>query len=357
MAGYDTGRGEVDRLIERVVAAAGEGEHPDLIAEIITTAVKLHRDGAGRGELKLFNSALKEMRYSSLVFNNSGDIPKLTIFGSARTPTDHPDYRLAVDLARHIRELGWMVVTGAGPGIMEAGNMGAGPGGSFGVNIRLPFEAVVNPYIDPDLLINFKYFFTRKLGFVKESHAFAIFPGGVGTMDEAFELLTLIQTGKAPVQPVVMMEAEGGSYWKGWQRFVSDHLMAGGMISEDDRNLYRFTHSVQEAAREICGFYRTYHSQRRVGKMLVLRLRRAPSAEQVAVLNKEFGHLSSDGRIETIEPTAAEVRDGDLPHCPRLGLRFAGRRYGSLRALIDRINSFPIADEGFTGPLPRPLSG
>lgn len=356
MGGYDTGRENLDRLIGRLVAAAGEGGHPDLIAEIITTAVKLHRDGAGKGELKLFNAALKEMRYSSLVFNNAGDIPKLTIFGSARTAPDHPDYRLASDLAAHMRGLGWMVVTGAGPGIMEAGNRGAGPGGSFGVNIRLPFEASANPYIDPELLINFKYFFTRKLGFVKESHAFAIFPGGFGTMDEAFELLTLIQTGKAPVQPIVMMEAEGGTYWGHWQRFVSEQLEAGGMIGEDDRRLYRFTHRVEEAAGEICDFYRNYLSQRRVGSMLVLRLRRAPSDEQVELLNEEFGQLAPGGRIVKMEPTAAERRDGDLLHCTRLGLPFAGRRYGRLRAMIDRINSFPPEDEGYTGPLPRPLS-
>ena len=222
MSGYEMGNADLDRGIAELVRRAGDGDNPDLIAELMTTALKLHRDGPDRGELKLFNSALKEMRYSSRVFRAYGDVPKVTIFGSARTPPDHPDYHLAHDFARHMwKRRGWMVVTGAGPGIMEAGNRGAGREGSFGVNIRLPFEAHANSYVPDSRLINFKYFFTRKLGFVKESHAFAVFPGGFGTMDETFELLTLIQTGKSPVQPVVLMES-GDSYWSTWQRFVTE---------------------------------------------------------------------------------------------------------------------------------------
>ena len=347
---------DLDREIGELIRRAGRGDNPDLIAELITTALKLHRDRPDRGELKLFNSALKEMRYSARVFRAYGDVPKVTIFGSARTPPDHPDYHLARDFARHMwKRRGWMVVTGAGPGIMEAGNRGAGREGSFGVNIRLPFEAHANSYVPDNRLINFKYFFTRKLGFVKESHAFAIFPGGFGTMDEAFELLTLIQTGKAPIQPVVLMES-GDSYWSGWQRFVLDRLLANGMISPEDSDLYRITGCVEEAADEICRFYVNYHSERYVEGRLIIRLRHAPTERQIATINEEFADILTEGRIEQVAPHQAEVRDNDALDCARLGLAFDRRSNGRLRHLIDRLNGFVYGTPGFDGPLPRPLT-
>ena len=347
---------DLDRGIRELVQQTGTGDHPDLIAELVTTALKLHLDGPDRGELKLFNTALKEMRYSSRVFRAYSDIPKVTIFGSARTSPDHPDYRLAHDFAAHMwKERGWMVVTGAGGGIMEAGNRGAGRDGSFGVNIRLPFEAHANPYVPDSRLINFKYFFTRKLGFVKESHAFAIFPGGFGTMDEAFELLTLIQTGKAPIQPVVLMDS-CGTYWSGWREFVSERLLDRGMISSNDPSLYRITDSIEDAADEICRFYVNYHSERYVGGRLILRLRHAPTDRQVADLNDEFADIVAEGRIERVAPDQAEVREGDALDCARLGLVFDRRSNGRLRELIDRLNAFVYRTPRFEGPLPRPLT-
>lgn len=356
MVGYAMGDPGLDRGIEELVSQAGDGDNADLVAELVTTALKLYRDAPDRGELKLFNSALKEMRYSSRVFRSYGDTPKVTIFGSARTPPEHPDYQLAQRFADHMwRNRGWMVVTGAGGGIMEAGNRGAGLEGSFGVNIRLPFEAHANPYVPDNRLINFKYFFTRKLGFVKESHAFAIFPGGFGTMDEAFELLTLIQTGKAPVQPVVLMEASD-RYWPGWQRFVKERLLANGMISPEDPDLYLITGSVQEAADEICRFYANFHSQRYVDGRLIIRLRHEPTSSQIDVLNKEFDDILTEGRIEVVAPAQAEIRDGDALDCVRVRLAFNRRKNGRLRHLINRLNGFAYSTPGFEGPLPRPLT-
>ncbi len=363
MAGYGMGNPELDRAAAELIEQAGGSADQDLIAELITTALKLHRDGPGRGRLKLFNSALKEMRYSARVFGTSGGTPKVTVFGSARTPPGHPDYRLARDFARHMwKRRGWMAVTGAGPGIMEAANLGAGREGSFGVNIRLPFEAAPNPHIPAGRLINFKYFFTRKLGFVMESRAFAVFPGGVGTMDEAFELLTLLQTGKAPLQPVVLMEAEP-SYWPAWERFVTEQLLGNGMIAPADLGLYRKANRVEEAAEEICRFYANYRSQRYAGGRLVLRLRRAPTEQQIELLNDEFSDLLAEGRIERAEPHAAEIRDRDALDCARLALAFDRRSTGRLRAMLDRINGFAYEDDpgfegaGCEGPLPRPFSG
>ena len=350
------GNTTLDLGIAQLIQHAGEGDHPELIAELVTTALKLHRDGPDRGELKLFNSALKEMRYSSKVFRSYGDVPKVTIFGSARTPPDHADYQLAHDFARHMwRGRGWMVVTGAGGGIMEAGNRGAGREGSFGVNIRLPFEDQANGYVPGNRLINFKYFFTRKLGFVKESHAFAIFPGGFGTMDETFELLTLVQTGKAPVQPIVLIET-GDRYWSTWQRFATDRLLGHGMISPEDLGLYRVASGIEEAADEICHFYSNFHSERYIGGRLVLRLRHVPTAEQVEVLNEEFSDSITEGRIERVDPHEYEIRDRDALDCARLRMAFDRRRVGRLRRMVDRINSFPHQEPGFEGPLPRPLT-
>lgn len=339
-----------------MIRRAGDGSHRDLVAEVMTTALKLYHDGPDRGEMKLFNSALKEMRYSSKVFRSYADVPKVTIFGSARTRPDHPDYRLAHDFARHMwRERGWMVVTGAGGGIMEAGNRGARKEGSFGVNIRLPFEAHANAFVPENRLINFKYFFTRKLGFVKESHAFAIFPGGFGTMDEAFELLTLVQTGKAPIQPIVLMET-GDSYWSVWQRFVTDRLLGQGMISPDDVGLYKITNRIDEAADEICRFYGNYHSQRYVEGRLVIRLRHVPTDEQIGALNEEFADGITEGRIERALPHHYEIHDRDALDCARIRVAFDRKKVGRLRRLIDRLNSFAYDTPGFEGPLARPLT-
>ena len=347
MRPYQMGNPELDSAIRDLVDAAGDGPHSDLVAELITTALKLHRDQPDRGELKLFNTAMKEMRYSSLVFSQYRDRMKVTIFGSARTAEHDANYRLIHDFAHHMAtERDWMVITGAGPGIMEAGNRGAGMDASFGVNIRLPFEASANEFIPDQRVINFKYFFTRKLGFVKESHAFVIAPGGFGTMDEAFELLTLVQTGKTDIHPIVLLEAAGGSYWDGWRNLVEGELLASGMISPDDLELYTITSSIEAAADEICDFYRNYHSQRYVDGKLVLRVNTAPGPDELEKLNTEFADIVDKGIIEVIDATPAEVTDNDALDCGRVSFWFDRRNYGRLRLLINRLNRLEPRDPG-----------
>jgi len=343
---YDLGNPELDerlrQLVRDAVADGARMEGPqddDLIAELLTTGLKMLRDSTERADLKLANSALKEMRYSFLVFARYRDILKVTIFGSARTPPTDPNYQLAAEFAREMSDRrGWMVVTGAGPGIMEAGNLGAGTDYGFGVNIRLPFEAEANPYVHESRLINFKYFFTRKLMFVKESNGFALFPGGFGTQDETFELLTLMQTGKSDLHPIVLMEAEGTGYWASWIRFIHD-LRDRGVISPDDLNLFKFTTSVEEAAAEICDFYENYHSQRYVDGRLVLRLKHEPGPDLVEELNDEFSDILVSGKVESIPATDAEIRDGDHVALPRLRLYFDRRHFGRLRLLLARISA------------------
>jgi uncharacterized protein (TIGR00730 family) len=340
MRPYEIGDPDIDARIRSLVAdAAPDGVHPELIEEMVVTALKLGRDDAGRGDLKIVNTSLKEMRYSYLVFGPHRDMRKVTIFGSARTPPDDPNYLLAADFARVMTDdRGWMVITGAGPGIMEAGNLGAGRDLSFGVNIRLPFEAEANPHVHESRLINYKYFFTRKLMFVKESHAFALFPGGFGTQDETFETLTLMQTGKSDIHPIVLMEAPGTGYWESWRSFVEGTLVEQGMIAPDDLGLLRHAASIEEAAEEITRFYRNYHSQRFVKGRLVLRLQHAPTDDDIARINDEFGDLVVDGRFERIEATQVEIADGDVPSLPRIRFHFTRRNIGRLRALIDTLN-------------------
>jgi uncharacterized protein (TIGR00730 family) len=275
------------------------------------------------------------------------------MFGSARTQPDDPNYQLAIRFAeKMVQERGWMVVTGAGPGIMEAGNLGAGAENSFGVNIRLPFEDQANPYIDESRTINFKYFFTRKLGFVKESHGFALFPGGFGTMDETFELLTLVQTGKSDLHPIVMLEADGTGYWQTFDEFVRKDLLGNGLIVEPDLSIYKVTNSIDEAVHEICHFYANYQSQRYVDGRLVLRVKQAPDAAQLATLNEQFADIVASGSITVIEPTEAELKDQDSVELDRVALRFNRRSYGRLRQLVDVLNSYIESDEAGHPPPP-----
>ena len=348
MKPYETGDPDLDARIHQLARDAVAAHAPghshtgaDIVAELMVSALKLHRDDADRGDLKLVNSAVKEMRYSFLIFRNYREVRKVTVFGSARTNPDHPNYRLAAEFAsRMADERGWMVVTGAGPGIMEAANLGAGADDSFGVNIRLPFEAEANPYIHESRLINFKYFFTRKLMFMKESDAFALFPGGFGTQDETFELLTLIQTGKSPISPIVLVEAPGTAYWEGWLEFVKGTLMEQGMITPDDLALFTRVDSAESAAEEVGRFYENYHSQRFVGDRLVLRLKQQPTTDQIQQLNDEYAAILSAGSIETTTASDAEIASGDHPELFRLGMQFDRRSLGRLRQMIDTINGF-----------------
>ena len=354
MRSYEFEDQNLNKLIAELVQAAGQGTNGDLTTEIVTSAIKLFRDQADRGDMKLINAAIKEMRYSLLVFSRYQDIPKVTMFGSARTQPDDPNYQLAIQFAKEmVDNRDWMVVTGAGPGIMEAGNLGAGPEHSFGVNIRLPFEDQANPYIDASRTINFKYFFTRKLGFVKESHGFALFPGGFGTMDETFELLTLVQTGKSDLHPIVMLEADGTGYWQTFNDFVRKDLLGNGLIAEPDLSIYKTTNNVAEAADEICHFYANYQSQRYVDGRLILRLKQAPDEAQLEDLNANFSDIVASGSFEVIEPTHAELADADALDLQRLALRFNRRSYGRLRQLVDVLNGFVETDD--TGHPPPPF--
>ncbi len=252
-----------------------QGEHPsqDLISDIMMTALRMVRDGSTRGDLKILAASLREMRYAFNIFRPYHDRRKVTVFGSARTPRMHPEYVQAKLFAEEMVKRDYMVITGAGPGIMEAAQAGAGRENSFGVNIKLPFEQRANPYIDGDKkLIHFRYFFTRKLCFVKEASAVALFPGGFGTHDEMYETLTLIQTGKSSLFPIILLDKKGGDYWREWADYIAEHLLGQGLISEDDMQLFKITDDAQWAADEITNFYVRYHSCRYVRDTLVLRL-------------------------------------------------------------------------------------
>jgi hypothetical protein len=341
MRTYDTGDAELDEAIDALIelASGTEGsDNTDLVRELIVTSLKTLRAGTERGDAKLMNSTLKELRYSFMIFQRYRDVRKVTMYGSARVEHRDPNYELAAEFAkRMVDQHGWMVVTGAGPGIMEAGNRGAGSDYSFGVNVRLPFEAGANPWVHESRLINYKYFFTRKLTFVKESDAFVLFPGGFGTLDEAFELLTLIQTGKSDLHPVVMLEAPGTGYWDPWVRLV-DTLVEQGLIAADDLNLFTVTTDLDEAIDEIRSFYTVYHSQRFVDGDLILRLNAEPSDAMVEELNDLFSDIVRAGRIEMVTATRAEIATDDQIDLPRLRFRFDRRHLGRLRCLIDHLN-------------------
>ncbi|HVL90031.1 MAG TPA: TIGR00730 family Rossman fold protein [Actinomycetota bacterium] len=337
---YSTGDATLDARVQEMVEQMSLRDS-DLVFEIIATAIRLGRDEATRLDRKIVNSALKEMRYAYRVFAPYRDVRKVSMFGSARTPADEPEYQTSREFAKRIVDRDWMVVSGAGPGIMEAANEGAGAAKSFGVNIRLPFEAKANPSIaDDPKLINFKYFFTRKLMFIKEGDAFVLLPGGFGTLDELFELLTLVQTGKSDPHPIVLLDKPGGTYWKGWDSFVREHLISRGLISADDLNIYRLTDSIDEAVDELVTFYRNYHSIRFHGRTLILRVQRVPDEESLAALSRDFSDILRDGQITPTEPLKEEIRDDDALTLKRLQVPFDQMSYGRLRTLIDRLNEF-----------------
>ncbi len=306
---------------------------------MIVTVCRLAHDGCGRGELKLLNRALKELRYAFKVFEPYSEIPKVSIFGSARTKEDHPQYLQAVKFAQLIQKEGWMVITGAGSGIMQAGHHGATREASFGVSINLPFEQSANEVIANDeKLINFKYFFTRKLLFVKEAMAIVLFPGGFGTQDEGFEAMTLVQTGKSHPIPIIMADEPGGTYWQHWRTYVKSELLHAGMISLEDMHLFHVTDDAEEAVREILQFYRVYHSSRFVRKEFVMRLNAAVPDDLVDRLNTEYADLLADGCFR-VEPHALEEEYGEYADKPRLVFHFNRNSVGRLRMLIDALNA------------------
>jgi uncharacterized protein (TIGR00730 family) len=337
-ARYRTGDPQLDAAIAELVEQAG-AENADLVFELIVSAVRMARDEADRGDLKIANAALKEMRYAFQVFAPYRAERKLAIFGSARTEQDSPLYDQARRLAMAMAAHDWMVITGAGPGIMEAGVEGAGPDNAFGVSIRLPFEAATTQFLagDPKLM-NFRYFFTRKLLFVKEAHGFVLLPGGFGTMDETFELMTLVQTGKTQPGPIVLLDVPGGTFWQSWRDFMEREVLAGGYIGKHDLNLMLITDDVEQAIDEVTGFYSNYHSLRYVEGLLVIRLQRAPDDATLDALSDEFADIVVRGRIERIEPTPAERADDDHVDLDRIAFRFDRHNHARLRELIDRLN-------------------
>jgi uncharacterized protein (TIGR00730 family) len=334
----------VTEELRATIDAAGITDNADLIARILATGIGLGIDGADRLDLKIASSALTEMRAAFRLFAPYEDVPKVTIFGSARTLPEDALYRQASDVASALAEHGWMVVTGAGPGIMQAAAEGAGPHNSLGVSIRLPFEEKPNAIVGENARnVAMKYFFTRKLMLVKESSGFVCVPGGFGTLDEMFELLTLQQTGKADPTPIVLLDAPGGTFWSGLRRFIDDHLRPGGVISDGDFDRVLVTDSVPAAVEELSGFYRNYSSLRWVGKRLVLRLKAEPTDAEVEALNAAFGDLVIEGAIERRGPLRVEVEDDDQLELPRLVLRLNQFRVGELHRLIRAINALGSA--------------
>ena len=340
---YDVGDEGLSRRIDEILEELKPYPHLDLIREVLVTGAKLAQEDCSRGDLKILRSSIKELRYAFKVFADYRDVPKVTVFGSSRSQPADPVFRAAVEFGRKIAEDGYMVITGAGEGIMGAGHLGAGRENSFGLNISLPFEQSVNETIAGDRkLINFHYFFTRKLFFVKESKAVVLMPGGLGTQDEGFETLTLVQTGRSEPTPIVMLDGPGGTYWKDWHQFFQNQLLASGYISPEDESLFFITDDVEEARREILNFYRCYHSSRYVdhAQKLVLRLKHSLSEASIKSLNEEFQDIVREGSIEACDPYQEERDEPDLLELPRLSLSFNRRNFGRLRQFIDRINEF-----------------
>lgn len=326
------------RAIERLIADYARCGNEDLLAQMMVTICRLAADDVDRGDLKLLNTALKELRYAFKVFAPYADTPKVTMFGSARTPEDHPQYLEAKRFAEIIQRKGWMVITGAGDGIMRAGHHGATREASFGVAISLPFEQSANQFIEDDeKLVTFKYFFTRKLVFVKEAYAIVLFPGGFGTQDEGFEAITLVQTGKTSPVPIVMCDEPGGTYWQHWRTYVEAELLGNAMIDPEDTGLFYLTDNAEDAVEHIVRFYRCYHSSRWVGDDFVMRLMHPLSPALLAEINKDFADILLGGKYEQHDgPIDGE--DGAHPDKARLVCRFNRRSVGRLRQLIDRVN-------------------
>ena len=334
--------GPVDDAIDQLMAQVGDIAHPDIVREIILAGLKAGQENGGRADLKLMNSSLKEMRFTAKVFGPYRGVRKVTVFGSARTPRDAPLYQLATDLGKKIAEAGFMVITGGGPGIMQAANEGAGPEHSFGVNIRLPFEQKPNPVlVGNPRHITYKYFFNRKVAFLKEADAVVLFPGGFGTLDEAMESITLLQTGKRYPFPLIFLDEPGGTYWERLCTFLENELSDQGYISHDDFGLIERVTRPEEAVARIHRFYSRYHSLRYVDDQLVIRMFTNLDQEHVDTLKKEFaGILIPGGDMRLSGPFDEEMNEPDLTHLPRLVVDFDKRDFGRLRQLVDAINDF-----------------
>jgi uncharacterized protein (TIGR00730 family) len=330
---------ELKQRIAELIRFKGGGHNAGEVADIIGNALKLLTDVRDTGDVRVIKNALRELRYAFRLFAPFAGKRKVTIFGSARTSPDKLEYQQAVEFGRKIAEAGFMVITGAGNGIMQAGHEGAGTANSFGVNIRLPWEQSANPVIAEDKkLVTFKYFFTRKLIFIRHSDAIVLFPGGFGTFDEGFEALTLMQTGKSQLMPLVLVDKPGGIFWKTWDLNICGQLLRDRLISPEDLSLYQITDSTDEAVKIITRFYRNFHSTRFVKDMLVVRLKNAPSESALAAMNEDFADIVVAGKIHVIKPTPDEIEDNDYLPLARITFNFNRRDYGRLRQMIDVLN-------------------
>lgn len=337
---YLTRMKEIDEEIESIARKYSDPKTMELFRQILTTVIKMDLDQAEKGDVRMINIALKELRHSFKIFSRYRDVHKVTLWGSARCPSDSPEYKMALEFARELAAKGFMVITGGGRGVMEAGNRGAGKS-SFGVNINLPNIQPANEYLAKgEKLIKFQYFFTRKLIFVKESSATVLFPGGFGTMDEAFEILTLFQTGKTTPRPIVMLEPPHSRYWRKLLDFVKKEMLRPGFISKEDLKLFRIVNSVDEGVEEIVNYYKIYHSIRYVGPLTVIRLNRTLPNSAVVEINRDFSDLLVCGKIEAAGPTPEEIADKDFTSLPRLVMNCKRTCYGRLNELIKRINEF-----------------
>lgn len=343
---YLSGDKVIDGLINEIAGKTGSGGTEQILNEMITTIVKLGMESSDKADLNLVNNTLKELRYSFKVFSPYRNVKKVVIFGSARSERTSAEYKMADEFAKKLTANGYMVVTGGGPGVMEAGNKGAEKGKEFALNIHLPFEQKANPWIDEkDKIINYKYFFTRKLIFVKETDATALFPGGFGTNDEGFEMLTLIQTGKSKPRPIVLMEPEGSTYWDEWLDFVNNQLVKTGYIDREDLNFFILARSVDEAVEYIENFYKIYHSIRYVSGQTVLRLNKEISEKTLELINREFKGILTSGEIKPSPPTDREVQEKEYPDLPRLIMNFNMRDFNRLCEMIQVINKDQIGDK------------
>ncbi len=336
-------RDQIRKLIE---LSGGNLEHEDLISEMISTALRLSTDRAARGDVKIIHQALKEIRYGFKLFSPYQNRKKVSVFGSARSNTSEPIYEHAAAFSRKIASKGFMVITGAGEGIMRAAQDGAGPGNSFGVNIMLPFEQGANEFIENDpKLMTFKYFFARKLFFIKEANAIALFPGGFGTHDEAFEALTLLQTGKTDPLPLVLVDVPGGGYWEAWRTYLEEVFLSRELISKADMGLFKVTDDIGAAVDEIVRFYHNYHSIRFVRDKMVVRLNHPVQREMLDHLNDIFSGICLKGKIADTEALPEEKDEPDLIKLPRIVFCFDRKSFGRLRKMIDAINTFPIKNQ------------
>jgi uncharacterized protein (TIGR00730 family) len=338
---------KIGELLDAIVVPGSDSDHRldhrDQLREILVSAALMAVDTAhnraDRLDLKIANAALQEMRRAYLTLGPHRGTRKITIFGSARTAADDPLYDLTRRTAQQFAERGWMVITGAGPGIMAAGLEGAGREHALGVSIQLPFESKATDYVDDENLVDMRYFFTRKLALMRESDGFVVLPGGFGTLDETFELLTLVQTGKATPVPIVMLGL-GHGYWTAWTKFV-EKVTEQGYISDGDHRLYTVTNDVETAVSTITDFYRNFHSIRWVGDRLVVRMQRPPTDEQLSAVSRDFVASTTDGLgVTRSEPLRPESDESDYLELHRIALNMNRRQPGRLRDLIDAVNNW-----------------